>query len=365
MTNQKIKKRVSFIDSFRGIALIFALSDHLFRSLHLFEIFPLFFKYPASALFRLATVIFLLCFGYIIEKIYKNPNRSAFVLYKRAIQVYFAFLVTLFFDWVLIDKSFTKIINEALFISPYGGLSAILKAYTVWIILLPSIIFLRKKYNAHVYIYVLFLLWTIIFILKELFIFSDEYEALSFFIGMPAGFSYYSILHGLGIIMLGAYIASFSNDKKQKNVVMIVLILLLLSLFSTINVFGIDTFVKGFVTNSFRLSHHYAYYLYASFGSLLIGISVWYVYEKHSLKLMMTKNILELYGRHSLIVFSLGNIVCSFSIVLNNHFFDSIYISLLIYFFDFLFIYLLLFMYEKKGNIGLIVIPLFARNFKK
>lgn len=319
MNRASVNNRKEYIDVARCLAIIFALSDHALRHFDVMHSIVGFYKYPIAIIFRSATPMFFLLFGLMIEYVYyRKYQRLGFKhLYllsiKKAITCYLCFSVIIVIYNITCGGSISNAMEAFLFNSSEEGASGVLKFYTLAFLLLPLIVYLRSQCGIKAYAFIFIIIWVVIDPAIK-YLFATYYDAKqgidnfsAFMIGSPAGYSAYSLLHGISIVCLGGYIGSKDTYyvKSFQLLTSAIKVAALLVIVITFFLFfeGFTVFVEGFKTNYFRYSHHYVYYAFSTLCALLLLIFLCAFIKRVSVYTIV------LPGKRSLFSFVFGGII--------------------------------------------------------
>lgn len=305
--------RINYIDFARTLAIVLALSDHAMRHFGLMATLSGVWKYPFAVIFRSATPAFFILFGMMLELVYlKRFMRgsrmdTATRLWSRGFKCYFCFLIVLGFA-AFVQLDFVGFVHSALMVSGGNSAVGVLKFYFLMLLLAPLILLLRSFLGFIGYAIFAFISWATAFALRDCVPTDKSLQYLTALIyGSPSGKSAFSLLHGAGLVCLGAWLAypfrAGGPEKpivEQRKLLIFTIVALGGCVFYYIVMNGLDGFVSGYKSNYFRFSHHYVYYCFS--GAMALSLILFISFFEGRLGARW----LSFLGRYSLASFTVG-----------------------------------------------------------
>lgn len=321
-----MQNRIIGIDMARSLAILLVTWKHCMYCFGATGELSGWAHYGLETLMQLATPVFLILFGTMLELVYRPRFERGLRrdttqrLFKRSLQCYgYYCLAIIVFFMVLGTYSWLSLpVVFAGFISVPN--SHLLAFYAAALALSPGLIFLRVRYGLKPIIAASVLVHLCHFLINQLpaapELFGRDYlqHMSGFLYGRGVDFIGPSLLHGMTLVCFGMLFgfglrkssrlgdtASFSPNVSYWIMgITAVWIVILWDWQSPLNV------LQSLADASLRIDSHPLYFAVGIFGATLMTLILIYLYDFQKMKVGRS---LEVYGRRSLFAFGIGNIL--------------------------------------------------------
>lgn len=319
--------RFPHIDLARSIAIVLALTAHLFVHFKVWSDLPDALLPYVRLVTRTATPAFFILFGMMLEIVYsRRMRRDGFLavshlLWTRAMLCYLAFAATLLLGLLTSKIGIYSFLHALTFLR--GGFTGvILKIYAVVLFLSPLFVAFRVRFGNSSVPFLMILFWALYPILQAS---IDEAFSpiflVSFFLG-SGGLSGPAVLPGLTFMFTGFLFGELltargtSEGRPGRNRVLLILLGCILVLAQSAIRDGPSSILLGISSISeFRAHNHIIYYAYGmltTFGILLVT-------EQLCRKVpSLGGDRFTVFGRFSLFSFAAGNMMIAVLPKLND-----------------------------------------------
>lgn len=318
--------RFPHIDLARSIAIVFALTSHLFIQFDVWSDLPNVIYPYIRLVTRTATPAFFILFGMMLEIVYsRRMRRDGFfdvsrILWGRAMLCYLAFAATLLLGLLTSKIGIYNFLLSVTFLK--GGLTGvILKIYAVVLFLSPLFVAFRIRFGSSSVPFLLILFWVLYPTVQASVdgTFSPVF-LLSFILG-SGGLHGPAILPGLTFMFMGllfgellAVRGTLEWRQVRTRVILILLVCVFVLAQHAIRN-GPSSILSGISSMEFRRGNHIVYYAYGVLTTFLILLVTEQLCKKMP---SLGGTRLTVFGRSSLFSFAAGNMIITVLPRLNN-----------------------------------------------
>jgi hypothetical protein len=317
------KGRLLFIDVARTFAILLALLAHFIGSFSM----PVWFgsvgeNYPFIT--SMATPMFIFMFGFMMEYVYVSKAYTSWSpellkrIYVRSFQCYIGFVLT---SLAALLGGHIDILTfiKSLVMLEATKYSNILLLYSLYLLLLPGIIFVRLKFGIIILTFITIFIYYLTSVVPE---YKDiDFGILGYFMnnifGLGKNTGGPSALFGLifvfsGMIVASALRESNANSINKFYIYLVVIVAISFIILIALNDLSSVRMIKDYLTHysygSFRGSNNYNYFLMGTLYSCVNLGLICILFESFS-KINNLPSVVTSAGRASLFTFAFGNIL--------------------------------------------------------